>query len=341
MTTREPRVRNRTCRAAALAWVACVLTIAAVPAADGAWSFEVAPVYMQVYGHDQQVLSVHRFDFGAPSADAIDGVHLDTDEDLSYRARFEAGSGDWRWGAGFLWVRAPQGVGDRGASADGSDLVIYETADRSYASSTPGETLFFRVLEDTTIEMWTADLYALRTLAETPATRLALQLGLKVGDFDNDYRAAVGIEGVAGTRLDASSNYDRMMGPLVGLFAELELGSRSSFEGYLGQSVLIGSVELTSVARDFTGAFSEMPDPVFFNRRSFRTERDVAIPVTELELRWSYRLSDRFTLFVGSEATVWWDVPVPPAVVPNTGPDALHENTLVFVGALAGLRWTI
>ena len=39
-----------------------------------------------------------------------------------------------------------------------------------------------------------------RILAEKPNSDVRMHFGLRLGDFDNDYRAVVGIEGVAGRR---------------------------------------------------------------------------------------------------------------------------------------------
>ncbi len=163
--------------------------------------------------------------------------------------------------------------------------------------------LFYGVLEDTDLTAWTLDLYATRTLTEMPQASLTLLLGLRNADFDNDYRAVVGVQGTAGSRLDASSNYGRMMGPLLGLAATGSVG-RHMFAGHLGQSVVFGDAELSSSSREFTGPFTETPS--FFAQETFREERDVAIPITELRFDWAYDLTDRWSLGVGAETSAWW-----------------------------------
>jgi len=68
---------------------------------------------------------------------------------------------------------------------------------------------------------------------------------------------------------------------------------------------------------------------------------DVAIPITELRIKWSFRLSDLISLVAGSQASAWFDVSVPPGVVPGEGGDeAFHENTLVSIGLFSGARLT-
>ena len=312
------------------------------PAQAGEWSVEVQPVFLEIYGHDQHVLTVHRLDSGAGS-DEKTGVLLDTDSELQYRTEIRWARPNWTWGLDFLWVRASQNAGPLTASPSGAiDEVAFEVADRSFASSDPNAVLFYNILEDTTIESWTLDLYGLKTVAETPSGTLRLQLGLRSADFDNDYRAVVGIRDVGGARLDASSNYDRMTGPLVGLSGEARWG-KSALEAYLGQSVVIGAVELTGQARRFTGPFDfgEGATQAFFAEERFRSEKDVAIPITEVRLKWSRALGEHFALGLGLHASAWWEVPVPPGVVPGVDADEdLLENTIVFVGVLGSVKYT-
>jgi hypothetical protein len=201
------------------------------------------------------------------------------------------------------------------------------------------EVLFYEVLEDTDLEAWTFDLYAMRTLSEKPGSSMRLQLGFRLGDFDNDYRAVVGIQNVGGSQLDASSNYPLLMGPLVGLAGELQRG-RNSIEAYVGQSVLLGSVELDTMSREFTGAFGPMP--TYVSQESFKREQDVAIPITEFRIRWICKVNELISLGAGVHTSAWWDVPVPPGVVPmENGDEALHEDTIVFFGLLGAVKFNL
>jgi hypothetical protein len=331
---------------AVLAAVSMVLVLAVASpahAGDGKWTLRLEALFMEVHGHDQHVLTIHEIDLDStPQVDNKTGVNLDTDSGLAYRGEFRYTRGKWGWGLDFFWFNTSQATPNLTAAADGPsgpfNQVMFEIADRHYTSSDPSEVLFYGVLEDTDIAAWTLDLYGVRALAETANSGIHLQFGLRFADFDNDYRAVVGVQDVGGTRLDASSNYDRMNGLLVGLIGDVRLG-RSHIVGYIGQSLLLGSVELTSMSREFTGPFSETS--TFFTEEVFRTEQDVAIPVTEFRLNWTYRISKLLSLGVGANTSAWWDVPVPPGIIPIEGGDeVLHENTIVFFGLLGAVVLT-
>jgi hypothetical protein len=333
---RECRARGRGLGVAVVAAVSMVLAVTGpAHAGEGEWSLRLEALFMNAYGHDQHVLTIHEIDLGAmPPVDDKTGVNLETDSGLTYRGEFRYTRGQWAVGVDLFWFVVPQGAPNLSAAADGPDgtidLVSFEIADRSHTSMGPDEVLYYSVLEDTDLAMWTADLYGLRTLAEGEKSKVKLQFGLRFADFDNDYRAVVGVEGVGGTRLDASSNYGLMMGPIVGLAGEFDIG-RSRIVGYLGQSLVFGKPELSSRARGFSGDFSETPN--FTSDSTFRAEMDVAIPITEFRLSWTFRVTKILSLGLGANTSVWWDVPVPPGIIPIEGGDAvLHENTIALLG---------
>ena len=317
----------------------------AAPARAGEWTLRLEPTLMSASGHDQHVLNIHEISSGtSPTQEAITAVRLDTDSGLAWRSQLRYRTGRWAWGVDVTVFYTDQGTADRTGAAGGEvDQVRFEVADRSFASTDPSEVLFYGVLDDTSLQTWTADLYALRTIAEQAGGSLQLQLGLRTADFDNDYRAVVGVEDIGGRRLDASSNYDRMMGPLVGLVAVAQCG-RSSFEGAIAQAVLLGSVELSSTAREFTGPLSaafpvEAELPTTTSQSRFRAEEDVAIPVTDLRIGWTYRVTEWLGLGLTANASAWWDVPVPPGVIPaEDGLETLHESTIVFLGLSAAVE---
>ena len=345
MTTATESAKNHGFRRLMGASVALtlVLTIGpGGPAAAGQWTIEVEALQMEAYGHDQHVLTTHDLSFGVGTllSDTQTAVSLDTNSGGAYRGTFlYSRGGKWSWGVDYLWFNTSQDAPDRtAAAAGGGDALSFEIAERFYFSSGPDQVLYHRVLEDTDLAIWTLDLHVRRIVAETADSAVALILGLRVGDFDNDYRAVTGIEGVAGTRQDASSNYGAMYGPIVGFDAEARRG-KHRLHGYLSQSVLLGTADLFSRARDFLGPFSA--EPAFLIDEAFAESLDVAIPISELRLGWGYQATRRLGLGLSAIAAAWWDVPVPPGVIPVfDGGQMLNENTIVFFGLGAVVRMT-
>jgi hypothetical protein len=324
----------RASRFAALAFglALCAATGVSAGAEEGRWSIQLEGVYTDAAGHDPHVLSVHEID-ASSGFDSSTGTLLETESDLGFRIRVEYSRGNWTWGFANWVFYTDQSAPVISRSADSGTSLELDVPGATFVSSGPDEVLFYRVLEDTSVQTWTVDLYATRRLVQSEGGTLGLKLGAKFGDFDNDYRTAAGIEGIEGVRFDASSNYGRMMGPLVGIVGDLAVG-RSSLRGSLAQSVIFGDVDLSTMTREFVGPFGESPE--FVSETTFATTTDVAIPVTELELEWLYPVWTHLAVGVGVSASAWWDVPVPPGVSVSGGPNALAENTIIYMG-LSGI----
>jgi hypothetical protein len=316
--------------------------ISAAPAWAGAraerWRVEVEPVYVEVSGHDQHVLTQRR-------GTAADTEELDTDSALGYRAALLHDRGRWAYGLDFFIHRTDQSAGPLGASATGpTQPLTFEVPHHSFPSTGPDEVLFFRTLEDTTVELWVLDLDARRAIGAGEGGPWTVLFGLRNADFDNDYRAIAGIDGVGGTRIDASSNYSRMMGPLVGVAFDADRG-RHSLAAELRLAVVFGDIELSRTLRDFEGppgAFAGPPEevPPGMNVQRLATTDSIEVPMTGLRLAWRWRLGERWFLGSALDATTWSDLAVPPGVVPDR-PDALEETTLVTygLGLTLGLRF--
>jgi len=308
--------------------------------ADSDWSLLFEPMYMDVFGHDPHVLTVRQFDDDAiPQAQAKTPVSLDTESGLAYRFEARRVADDWTLGLDFFWFNTGQGRPTRSASASTPfERIEFEVSDRTFTADAPGETLTFSVLEDTDLIAWTVDVYANRKLVDGETARLDFQFGLRNADFDNDFHAVAALQGVGGTQIDASSNYPRMLGPLLGLSAEARLAG-SVLRGYLGQSLIFGTAELRRFTTDFSGA---VDSPTIVNVERFAQDRDVAIPITEARLNWLYPLGEHFHLGVSANASLWWDVPVPPGVTPGTGADTrFEEKTIVYFGLAAAVKFRL
>lgn len=350
------RANRRTSLRSGVAVVAALGFVAGAHAEEGKWSLQIEPIFMDAYGHDQHVLTIHRTNADSTEVDST-AVNLDTESGPAFRFQAQRNRETWSWGFDFLWYQTSQDVADQSVAAGGSVAeVVFETADRRFTSPGRNDTgdpqvpdpqnqpLFYGVLGDTSVATWTLDVYAARTLAESSDSRLDLRFGLRNADFDNDYRAVIGVRDVVGTRLDASSNYSRMMGPVIGLDAEVRFG-RHHLEGYFGQSLIFGEAELTSVQGDYVGDFrafsgpvEDIPDPL--SREVFHVIQDVAFPVTDFRIKWTYDVGERLSLGAGIDTSVWWDVMVPPGIVPGGSAQTLHENTIAFFGLSGVVSYT-
>lgn len=316
----------------------------ALGAENGEWTLLLEPMYMDASGNDRQVLNVRQINLGAtPATDTSTPVALDTEGTIVNRFTLQYSRANWEeWTVGLdvIYFGSAQGRPTQTAAADGPagpiDQVVFEVSDRSFASNDPGEVLSFSVLEDTDLEAWTMDVYGIKTLAETPERQFRLLLGLRNADFDNDYFGVAAIEGVNGSLFDASSNYDRMLGPLVGLIGEIQVG-KSTLAAYIGQSVVFGSANLSRTISDFVGPASDAPAIVA--QESFRRIQDVSIPITEFRTTWLHPISPRVSLGVTANASVWSDVPVPPAIVPAAAGGGFNKSTIVFFGLGAAVEF--
>jgi hypothetical protein len=294
---------------------------------DGPWRLRLALDYVDVGGHDPQVLVVD--DGGSRSHS------LETESGLGYGLGLRHEGGEkWNWGGSFRWFTGAQELRVPNAAAGaGAGPVTFRMTEREFASNGPAEVLFFERLGDTDMNAWTFDLYALRRLSRSPNGGVWLLLGVRNADFDNDTHFVVGLEGVEGTRLDASSNYTRMIGPLVGLVLDHERG-RSAFELTLALSVVGGDVELEATLFDFAGAFMD-PEAMYTPQETFNDTKSVTIPIAGLGARWTYAMSDWIALGLGLDVSYWSDVSVPPGVRPGGRLDTLYESSITLMAPSA------
>lgn len=327
---------NAPCQAARLG-VFLLLVTGAAPAAD--WTLRMDPNWTDVYGNDRHVLTIHQRDTGStPTTDRKAAVELELKRTPQLGMGLRRVDELAGWGMDVWWYGATYEGIRLNAAGGATTPVVYEASGQTYTSSDPATVLYYILREDNRLEVWTADFYYIQNLSTSARASAELQVGWRFGDFDNDYRAAVGVEGVEGHFLDASSNYPRMMGPLVAFNGSFKHG-RSRIEGYIGQSLIVGRAELQSSQRHFNGAYSGQP--TFDDETHFQDWLQVAVPITELRLRYSLELTERWALGAGASTSAWWDVSVPPNPVPAQGNagEALRENTVVFYSILASVEW--
>jgi hypothetical protein len=116
-----------------------------------------------------------------------------------------------------------------------------------------------------------------------------------------------------------------------------EVLGEDTLTGYVGQSVVFGSTNLSRTISDFTGAPGDPSTIVAVD--SYRRIHDAAIPITEFRIRWLHPVSRRFSVGATANASIWSDVPVPPAIEPGASVGALDKNTVVFFGVGAAVEY--
>jgi hypothetical protein len=298
---------------------------------------ELEAVTMDASGNDRLVLIDRAVAAGGAATES--SHRLDAGSAFGYRTEVHRAGERWTFGFDFLIYTTDQKVDRRTGAAGGAAAKrIFVVGGGQVVSNDPSEQLYFERLSDTTIELWGADFVASRAIATGARSELRLVLGARAADFDNDYRAVAGVEGVGGLRLDASSNYDRMHGPLVGLSGRIDFG-RNRFEGDLRQSVVWGDVELSGQLREFVGPPNLDVDAEFpaIRDESFNQVESVSIPMTELRVKWRYRFTDHFAFGAGAFVASWWDLAVPPGVEAGSTIGTRDENTITLYGLSGGV----
>ena len=295
---------------------------------DRAWRIRIEPTFIDAGGHDPHVLDV-------TGSGGTTAVSLETDSGVGHQAHFRRNrsSSRWGWGVDFFWFTGAQNRARTNVATGAGDAVTYRVPGAEFTSTGPGEVLYYERQPDTDMNAWVLDFYALRDAFASGDRKGHWLLGVRSADFDSDYHAAVGVQGVGGTFFDAFSNYGRMHGPLVGLTVETTRG-RQRFEGQIAQSIVFGDADLLMVQSGFEGEFID-ENQNFLTQRTFSRSETVSIPITDLRLRWVVEASRSLSLGLGAAASHWAGVSVPPGVRPSADIDAVYESSITFIGLSA------
>lgn len=308
------------------------------------WSLQVDPMYMEVFGNDIHAVDITGTTFGPPEQSSTEGVDLEMDGDFAIRGEIRYMANQWGFGANGFWFN-PDGDIDRVVTLGAFDEVDLTFPQDLLGGATlplDGDQAVLR--GDNDLEVWSADFYGIRTLAEKPASNIHMLAGLKIGGLETDFRGrgelgttAAGVFTVTDRATsDAWSDTNTLVGPLIGVAADATYG-RHRVKGLLQQSMLFGDVDLSHrLVTDF-GA-----DGVTDEVAIFRKTEDVGIPVTELQVKYLYDVTPDVSLGFGGFGSVWWDAPVAPGTDLSASIfGQAHEETLVFLGAMGSIeaRW--
>lgn len=219
------------------------------------------------------------------------------------------------------------------------------------------------------LDVLTVDLFGRRTLAEKKDSHIDLTFGGKLGSLNNDreegqrQRAFVYHYFGCGYHFDnrvtlestSKADYGLMLGPVMGFQGKAKYKS-FGIETMANQSLLIGRVEQSGTWTDIDdiwvvcgpigGPFTPVAQYEYLEGRfPFSKEETVAIPVTEVKLKFLVDVVENVSIGVGGFASIWWNAPLAPKwSVPGrwTAGEGtgwrLQKETLIFYGGLASLN---
>lgn len=304
------------------------------------WTAQIDPMYMAVFGMDEQIATISRrppTPAGAPDTFIQEGVDLEMDGDFAIRGEVQYMASRWGVGASGFWFN-PEGDVDRVEDLNGFSGVSIFSNNIGGSAFTGGPN---RVTysADNDLEVWTADFYGIRTLAETPDSHVHMLAGLKIGGIEDDFSERAQIGNVAGGVFTptairtsrASSDSGVLIGPLVGVAGDASY-DRHRVKGLLQQSMLFGEADADRrTEHDNNGNGVLNAGDVVSTTTS---SHDVGVPITEVGVKYLYDVTENIALGLGGFASVWWDAPTAPGVDDSLHSTDLNEQTLVFLGGM-------
>ncbi|MGQ0657677.1 MAG: hypothetical protein ACT4NU_06210 [Chromatiales bacterium] len=302
-------------------------------AAEGAVEFD--PMFREVFGKDLLSATPAKQHVGSPRPVPADGTGLD--EEFAIPGEFGHAANQWGTGAyGFAAYR------DNAENLPGSFGSVDELRFKRRLLPTTDPGVQVRYAPDSKSQVWSADLYGTRTLAQTRHGHVHMLAGLKVGGVEGDSVAPVqdsalpdGMALSDAGLVRASAATGTLIGPVVGIAGDSSLG-RHRIKGLFQQSMLIGAAEST-YREDPDSSADVIQDGVL----RFTDGRDVSVPVTEFGFKYVYDVADGISLGLGAFASVWWDAPTAASVgssAKTIGESPLNEETLVFIGGMGSIE---
>lgn len=137
--------------------------------AQGVWKFQIEAINMEACGNDVHVASILVSDFTAePIEETVEGIDVELEGNVALRVEIEYMRNQWGWGMD-AWSFDTDGL----VSRSGLTSSFFPPVLTSVLSDVPGMTdlappAFLGELNFTAenqLEVWTVDLYGIRTLA--------------------------------------------------------------------------------------------------------------------------------------------------------------------------------
>ena len=333
------------------------------------WEIQLIPMWMWVAGFDEHVGDIVErtfddFPSGDPKvADSNNKpINLEMDSNVTGRVELTYLMNQYGFGVSgwfFLTDSDDESGGVTSPGDDGSNVFVNSVTmwDAPFLPFIDEGTEFgpFSFFADSELNTFTVDLYGLRTLAEKPASRIYLLAGVKVGWLDMELNHGLSTSGSTeedDRSFSASSAAEAEywgIGPMVGFAGDVK---REQFrvKAFITQSVLAGEQDLDGV---FNSNFDDEGFPVRGSVR-FNKEETLFVPVTEMQIKAKYEITENIAIGLAGFASIWYDAPAPPTyhaplgsgdfelAATEGGPSEdgilagtweLEERTLVYLGA--------
>ncbi|MDO8594367.1 MAG: hypothetical protein Q7R93_02525 [bacterium] len=167
----------------------------------------------------------------------------------------------------------------------------------------------------------------------------------------NFFKPGLSFYGRVETERVAIANEGLIVGPFIGVRLVTHMG-QMQFTGILKQSVLFGTrSDTTSTTQGNHKQTTEVNFPCFIglgktSESLVGCNANVLIPVTEVRLKVSRRIGDRFSLGAGVYSSLWFNVPGAPVFpAPGSCPDepckgeTPDPKARIFVAGLFSIKW--
>jgi len=328
--------------------------------AQEGWNLQLEPMYMGVAGANSHFANITTSS-GCCSSPVQTSFTTSQNFGMggngTFRGQLEYMPGDWGVGISGWWFDTSGSINQ---SMNASNVGY--NSNNFTNSNGPGYWGLLKSSANNSLGVWNLDAYVIKSLGEFQNGGINLTFGAKFGSFNNNTSEAFnpGQTGFASSYFDSygkfagmrsnnittnenaanSASASLLVGPSIGLQGSVKYGDHR-LEGLLGQSVLIGNVNRKAFSVSYYSyQYSYYPysyttsGPTYTYNTSFSDSETVAIPVTEMKIKYLYDVTENLSLGLGFFASLWVDTPTPPAVQANDQ----QYKTLVFYGGLGSIN---
>ena len=342
--------------------------------AQQAWNLQLEPMYMGVAGTDNHMANITTttttyssvFSPSPPpygsysstytNSTATTSQNFDMGGNGTFRGQLEFMPIDWGVGVSGWWFDTSDSINlNLGSSPTPSyyspvttyTTINYTSNNFSFTAPPASSGSVLMASANSSLDLWNVDAYGIKMLGESENGRINMTFGAKFGSIDskvsevvNGGSPIINIGGYSSSESGSatnSANASFLVGPSVGVQGLGKYGNHR-LEGFLSQSVLIGNVDCNTIAsRQYSYSYPSYYYPYTSSNiynTSLSDSETIAIPVTEMKIKYLYDLTENLSLGLGFFGSLWVDTPMVPAAQFNDR----QYKTLFFYGGLASIN---